>query len=334
MNNEPLVSVVIPTYNRTQKTFAAIDSVLGQSHSNVEVIIVDDGSTDGSEVAVEDFVKCKAAAGNRVRFVSQPNRGASAARNAGIAKAAGEYIAFLDSDDTWLPTKLESQLKVIERFKSECAACVTDARLVNDSGMDCESFKWQGISFPDAIGIDRDATRALAATFRFWVSTLVVRASTLRQMGGFNENISFVEDRDILFRLSLVTSIGYVNKPLIRTDRSPSPPGSTCRPWDQKELQFRQQQLMLESWLRLGVQLPSEIRRTVRQSLGASHSQTTNWNLEKRRYAEARQSVAMAVRYKTSPGIILKFLLTWLAPPLAASVAPKTRAVGTGGHAS
>jgi glycosyltransferase involved in cell wall biosynthesis len=334
MNGKPLVSVVIPTYNRTHETIVAIESVLAQTYPNVEIIVVDDGSKDGSGEVVAQFVNQKTDAGHRIVFVSQSNQGASAARNRGIAEAQGEYIGFLDSDDIWLAEKLEWQLKALEQFKDECCACVTDARLVNDSGMDCGSFESQGRHYQQTIGIDRDATKSLAKSFCFWLSTLVVRSDKLRQIGGFNPEISFVEDRDLHFRLSLVTSIAYVNKLLVRMDRTPSPRGSNCRPWDKKEVQFSQQQFMLESWLQMGAQLPPDVRSIVRQALGALHSHATNWHLEHQRYAEARQSVSMAVRYKATPGTVLKFLLTWLAPPLASSVAPKTRAIGAGGHAS
>jgi glycosyltransferase involved in cell wall biosynthesis len=334
MSANNLVSVVIPTYNRTHQTFAAVESVLAQTYPHVEVIVVDDGSTNGSDKVVEQFVNQKVAAGHRVIFCNQPNQGASTARNTGIAKAQGKYIGFLDSDDLWLPEKLEWQMKALEQFKDDCFACVTDARLVNDSGMDCGSFEWLGRHYPQTIGVDRDATQSLAKSFCFWISTLIADAEKLRQIGGFNPRISFVEDRDLQFRLSLVSPIAYVNKLLIRTDRTPSPPGSDCRPWDKKELQFSQQRFMLESWLQMGPELPDDVRRTVKRSLGAFHSYSTNWYLETQRYAEARHAVSLAVQYKTTPGIICKYMLTWLAPSLASYVAPKTRAIGTGGHAS
>jgi hypothetical protein len=163
---------------------------------------------------------------------------------------------------------------------------------------------------------------------------LLVRADTIRKIGCFNRNISFVEDRDLQFRLSLVTSIAYVNKPLIRTDRTPTPPGVTPRPWDKQEVQFRQQQLMLENWLKMGNSLPQDIRATVRRSLGALHSHMANWHLENSRYSDARQAVSNAVRYKVAPGTVAKFALTWLAPAMARNIAPKTRPVGSGLHAS
>src|SRR5579863_2716954 len=122
MGNTPKVSAVIPTFNRTCQTFAAIESVLSQTYTNLEVIVVDDGSTDGPGETVKRYVCEKARAGHAVRFLSQKNQGASAARNTGISEAQGYYVGFLDSDDVWLPEKLEWQLKALDRFRDQCTA--------------------------------------------------------------------------------------------------------------------------------------------------------------------------------------------------------------------
>jgi glycosyltransferase involved in cell wall biosynthesis len=335
MRGRSMVSVVIPTYNRTLVTITAIESVLAQTYPSFEVIVVDDGSTDGSGDVVEEFIRRKTSDSHRVVFVRQPNQGASVARNTGIENSRGEYIAFLDSDDVWSPEKLEWQVKALEQFKDESGVCVTDARLVNASGMDIGSFESAGRRYTQEIGIERSASKLLAGSFcGYWMSTLLARADTLRKIGGFNQNISFIEDRDLQFRLSLVTSIAYVNKPLIRTDRTPTPPGVTPRPWDKPEVQFRQQQLMLENWLEMGDALPQNIRAMVRRSLGSLHSHMANWHLENSRYADARNSASNAVRYKAAPGTVAKLALTWLAPAMARNIAPKTRPVGSGGHAS
>ena len=334
MNNKPLISAVIPTYNRTTQTFTAVESVLAQTHPNVEVVVVDDGSTDGSDEIVEKFVQQKAAAGHKVLFVRQKNQGASTARNTGIANASGEYIGFLDSDDIWLPEKLEWQLKAFEEFGTECGACVTDAHLVSDAGMDCSSFEGTRRRYDHLIGIDGDAQKVLAASFCYWVSSLVARADTLRKIHGFNQAISFVEDRDIFFRLSLATSLAYVNKLLIRTDRTPSPPGSNCRPWDRHDVQFRQQQAMLESWLKMGPEISPDVRKVIKHALGSLLSAKTNWHLENSRDADARRSVTAALKYKKSAGVLAKFAITWVSPGLARNISPKTRPIGTAGHAS
>jgi len=331
----PHVSVVIPTYNRLQQTIASIESVLAQEYPHFEVIVVDDGSTNGAREAVQRFISQRTNRCHQILFVSQPNQGASIARNTGIAKAQGEYIAFLDSDDVWLPEKLEWQVQAFEQFKNECGGCFTDARLVNSAGMDISSFQAHGRHYEQTVGIDPSAAISLARSFSgFWVSSLLARADMIRQIGGFSPDISFGEDRDLHFRLSLVTSIAYVNKQLIVTDRDPSPPGQTCRPWDKLEVQFRQQEHMLQKWLRMGAVLPAEIRKTVERSLGSLHSHQANWYLENSRYAEAREAVSRAVKYKITFGTTVKCALTWLAPSFARRITPKTRRIGTGGHAS
>jgi glycosyltransferase involved in cell wall biosynthesis len=116
---------VIPAYNRAQKALQAALSVLAQSFTDLEVIVVDDGSTDGTEQLLRQEL------GERIRYFFQTNQGASAARNKGIMEAHGEWIAFLDSDDVWEPDKLEWQLRVLKRFAPECGACYTDVRFFN-----------------------------------------------------------------------------------------------------------------------------------------------------------------------------------------------------------
>lgn len=335
MSRNPLVSVVIPSYNRAQQTIAAIDSVLAQTYPNVEIIVVDDGSTDGSSEMIQNFIHARTSTSYKMHFLRQTNQGASVARNTGIATAQGEYIAFLDSDDLWDPEKLNWQMQALQQFGKESGACFTDARLVNNSGLDVSSFQAHGRHYEQTIGIDRDIAKSLAESFSgFWVSSLLVRADIVRQIGGFSPDISFVEDRDLHFRLSLVTSIAYVNRQLVLTDRNASPPGSRCRPWDKVEVQFRQQQQMLEKWLRMIPPLPLELHRRVERNLGALYSHWTNWYLENGRFDEARQVVSRAVKHKTTPGTTIKWALTWFAPTLARRITPRTRPVGIGGHAS
>jgi len=103
----PLVSVVIPTYNRADLICETINTVLQQTFRDFEVIVVDDGSTDGTDGVLEERY------GTSIRLIRQANAGEGEARNAGIAQADGKYVAFLDSDDLWLPPKLESQIELL-----------------------------------------------------------------------------------------------------------------------------------------------------------------------------------------------------------------------------
>lgn len=320
MNFGPVISVVIPTYNRAEKTIAAIESVLAQTYPHREILVIDDGSTDGSGELIQRFLSQRTNGNDQIQqihYFKQSNQGPSAARNAGIERARGEYIAFLDSDDVWFPEKLEWQLRALEQFKDECGACFTDTRYVNNLGLDTSTFRLHGRNYEQIIGIDRDAVKLLATSFcGFWVSTLLARADLVKQIGGFDPAVSYAEDRDFHFRLSLVTSVAYVNMPLARTDRSTSSIGSSCRPWDKVEVQLAGQQHMLEKWLRTGNTLPSGARRAATRNLRKVYSQWANWYLETERYDEARQAVSSALKCEVTFGVMVKWALTWLAPTL------------------
>lgn len=104
--SSPLVSVIIPTYNRAALACRAVDSVLQQTYSNLEILVVDDGSTDDTTAAMEQY-------GDRIRYSRRVNAGVNAARNLGIKQSRGEYIAFLDSDDLWAPYKIDLQVRLL-----------------------------------------------------------------------------------------------------------------------------------------------------------------------------------------------------------------------------
>jgi glycosyltransferase involved in cell wall biosynthesis len=321
--NKPFASVVIPTYNRTHPTIAAIESVLAQTYRNFEIIVVDDGSTDDSSGVVEQFVREKSN-GIEIQYVSQANQGSSVARNTGIEKARGDYIAFLDSDDAWFPEKLERQVGALEQLKDECGACFTDSRCMNSRGMDIDSFHQFGIKYAHPVGIDRGAAESIARAFcGFWISTLVARTDMIRRIGGFNPKISFCEDRDLYFRLSLDSPLAYVNAPLARIDRNATPPGSGCRPWDKVEIRLRGQQRMYEGWLTLGGALPPDVRKTVLEDLRAVHCDWANVHLENDRYDKARSEVSKAASYGLTPKMATKFALTWIAPAIAKKLSGK-----------
>lgn len=326
MSNSPLVSVVIPSYNRARSSIAAIDSVLKQTYSCYEVIFVDDGSTDETTEVVRQFLKDKCVDINKVRQLYQENLGQSIARNNGIKEAKGEWIAFLDSDDVWLPEKLERQVRALNQFNNRCGACFTDANLLLNLGLNKTAFEAAGRSYAQDVGVDAEGIRSLAKAFGGpWVQTLVARTDLVRHIGGFDADLHFAEDYDFLFRLFLVTESCYVNMPLALIDRTGAPGTETCRDWERLEFRLQAQQRMFEKWLRINPPLPPDVLLSVRRNLRAVHSSWANWFLENRQFKQARQQAARAVQYEFTSALALKWVLATVAPWIARRIAPKSK---------
>jgi glycosyltransferase involved in cell wall biosynthesis len=123
----PLVSVIVPTYNYAEFIGEAIKSVLDQTIQDFEILVIDDGSTDNTKEVVLSF-------GDKVRYFYQSQQGPAKARNKGIVESKGEYIAFLDADDVWLPSKLEKQVNLF-RSNPKLGMVVTDNFLFDDAGI-------------------------------------------------------------------------------------------------------------------------------------------------------------------------------------------------------
>src|SRR3989344_8773435 len=123
-----MISVIIPTYNRALMVKRAIESVLAQSYENFEIIVADDGSTDDTKEALSGYINS-----GKIKYIFQDNAGPGAARNAGIKHAKGELVAFLDSDDEWVPDKLEKQIKIFES-RGKDAAVFSNIEYIDENG--------------------------------------------------------------------------------------------------------------------------------------------------------------------------------------------------------
>lgn len=183
----PLVSVVVPAFEAAAYIGDAIESVIRQDWPAVEIIVVDDGSTDGTADVARSL-------GNGVRVISQPNSGVSAARNAGIAAAAGAFVAFLDADDVWLPDKLSRQLPALIA-KTELIFSYGAIEVVDQAG--------DGRGEVQSAAADEARSRTLSLRpGGFHLSmTGVVRVQSLRDVGGFDTDLSTSADADLALRL-------------------------------------------------------------------------------------------------------------------------------------
>jgi glycosyltransferase involved in cell wall biosynthesis len=199
----PAFSIVIPLYNKAHSIAGTVASVLSQRLSDFELLIVDDGSTDGSAQVVEEIQD------HRIRLVKRENGGVSAARNTGIRLAAAEHITFLDADDLWLPDFLED-MRALTRDCPEAGIYgaaywhqVQGDRYLEDNGLPAEFRGYIPSYFEQAL-------RHLL----FWTSAVVVKKTALQQSGMFDEGIRFGEDLDVWFRLALDHRAAFYNKPL------------------------------------------------------------------------------------------------------------------------
>ncbi|MCH8549887.1 MAG: glycosyltransferase family 2 protein [Balneolaceae bacterium] len=197
------ISVIIPTYNRRELVTRAIDSALNQTLKPAEVIVVDDGSTDGTAEMLESRY------GERIVLITQQNRGVSAARNRGISKAKGEWIAFLDSDDEWLPKKLELQAEFIRETGAEVA--------FTDNYMNREELpsSFEKCLYPERLTQGERVQNLLDLLFEqnfIHLSTVVLSKSLFDQYGGFDESMKVAEDTDLWLRISVNHPFGVLNE--------------------------------------------------------------------------------------------------------------------------
>ncbi len=207
MITEPLVSAIIPTYNRAHIICEAVDSVLTQTYPNIEVIVVDDGSKDDTLVRLQQY-------GDRIRVVSQANAGPAAARNRGIAAARGDLIAFLDSDDIWLPIKIERQVALMRRAGATVPCCLCNIMMKWNSG-DRASFAIASLKPSAQEGVWLNADEVLATRFVLFNQGIVIRREVLEKIGGFDEKIRYLEDYEFPLRLSLEGPWAYIETPLV-----------------------------------------------------------------------------------------------------------------------
>lgn len=208
----PLVSVVIPTYNRIHTLPASVDSVLNQTYENLELIIMDDGSTDGTQEYVESI------ADKRVRYRrADKNMGPSAARNMGAELATAEYLAFQDSDDVWEPDKLEKQMKLM-LDNSEFGMVYSEFGFYRDGKL-IIIIPSKKIPYEEKHG---DLFFYLLLYPLISTQTMLIKTKEFIAAGGFNETLQAYEDFEFSLRFAQNHRIGFVEEPLVRVNNTPN----------------------------------------------------------------------------------------------------------------
>lgn len=195
-----LVSVIIPTHNRSGKVFRALDSVLRQSFQDFEVIVVDDGSTDDTSFWMSFYSDSK------LKYIQQQNKGVAAARNLGVQKAEGQWICFLDSDDVWHRHKLSEQVRFHDQNRG-CLFSQTDDIWIRNS-VRVNKMKKHDVREGD---IFKESLKMCLVC----CSSVMVQKKLFQDVGGFDESLRTCEDYDLWLRLLVDHPVGFVNKRLV-----------------------------------------------------------------------------------------------------------------------
>jgi glycosyltransferase involved in cell wall biosynthesis len=292
----PQISVVIPTFNCAEYLATAIDSVLAQTFRDLEVIVVDDGSTDETRSVVGAY-------GDRILYIRTENRGAASARNQGLQACSGEYLAFLDADDWWEPTKLAEQMSALAD-DGDAGLVYCDMHVHYDDGTTLDSFLSNKSYACSGYVFDQ----LMQSQFIF-PSTVLLKMSCVREVGTFDESMQSLEDCDFLLRFCYRWKVAMVPKPLVhRRQREGSLTSNEA---------FRTRYLI--TFHEKALQLPSLSGSRIRhfeQRLSRVHFNRASYCFQERQIEECRSNLVASLRYNWKNLRALRFLVASYFPPI------------------
>ncbi|MCP5002593.1 MAG: glycosyltransferase [Planctomycetes bacterium] len=296
---KPLVSVVIPTFNSGKFVVQAVKSVLEQSYRSLEVLVVDDGSTDNTKVLLSDF-------NDSIKYHYRENKGPSAARNFGIKMAKGEYVSFLDADDLWIPGKIEVQLDFFERYR-DLGLLFSDVEEFDEDKILPKRFSYAVQSYgkdgASQVYFQEAYVKLLMNNF-ICTSTVMVRSESFKKAGFFDESLRIVEDRDMWLRIAAHFKIARL--PLVLTKKRKHDSNISANP----EIHISSQIKVLEKHLRLFPELVPSV--LINKKLSQLYLSYGYIHLLKNRKRESRKmaihSLSLATTIKAFELILLTFM--------------------------
>ena len=268
----PKVSIIIPTYNRAGLLPQALESVFAQTYQNFEVIVSDDGSTDNTEAVIQQF-------GDRVTYLKNNHSGLpSVARNTALNQANGKYIAFLDSDDLWLPDKLKIQVDVLENNPRVGLVC-SNAFLIDADGEEQSDqlFQIPGKGGSGSVFLD------LLRDNYIITSSVMVRREIIQKIGKFSEAIELraIEDYALWLRIALEWEVKYFEAPLVVYRDSPQ---TSIRKEQEVPGYWRGMIYILKNYL--NVPMGNNDRRALKLRLGVHRKHLIGSLFEAHRFGE------------------------------------------------
>lgn len=219
MKGQTLVSIIIPTYNYAEYIQGSVDSVLKQTYQNIEIIVVDDGSTDDTESLLHMY-------GERIRYIKQRNQGASAARNRGLKEASGDFITFLDADDTYREDNVDKKVSFLEK-NTKYDWCYSDWAWVNQAGNEVMLGHEPEVSLAYLKAEGNVLPFALQGK-RLGTNVFMFRKSLADKLDGFDEHLKVLEDYDYYLRAAAIAKLGYVDEVLCNIYQHEGSLGTGC----------------------------------------------------------------------------------------------------------
>ena len=263
---QPLVSIIIPSYNMSALAVRAVESVLSQTYKNIEIIVVDDGSTDDTRLRLESFKE-------KIRYFYKTNGGVCSARNVGLREARGEFIGLLDSDDTYMPEKVERCLDFLQKNPDFCFVH-TDTYLVDSQGNDIERYQ-----HPKSRCAGWITDQLLMGNF-IANPTNFFRRECYERCGGYEESLFPPGDWDLWLRISKEYKIGYIDQPLSRY----SVLSNSC--FNDLERTRREEQWVLDNFFKNEARWNGLVRR---KAYGEFHLRNAQCYFVKQQEAECRR---------------------------------------------
>jgi glycosyltransferase involved in cell wall biosynthesis len=254
-----LVSVIIPVYNRDSTIVAAVESALAQTYQNLEIVVVDDGSTDATVDVLKPY-------SDRIRLICQKNAGPSAARNRGVKESTGGIVAFLDSDDHWHPEKIARQTDLMERAGPGMCCCVCNATVKGAMGQVIGyTFDFAGIRPAFDEGVWSNPQELLATRFLLFNQVVAVRREAFEKAGGYAEHMRLLEDYELSLRLTSAGRWGVIRDPLVIKHNDTNGIGVECMTDREKHAEV--QASVFEAILKTGIVSESKSQKNMRKQL-------------------------------------------------------------------
>lgn len=266
------VSVIIPTYNRAPTVLNAVQSALKQTYASIEVIVVDDGSTDDTAERLRTI-------SSQITILSQINSGPSSARNHGARHASGDVLAFLDSDDVWKPDKIQRQVALMDAYGNSMTCCVCNAEILDQANeRRNDAFGIADVNSQHEESVWRNPGEILASRFLLFNQVAAIRRDAFVKVDGYNSRINLLEDLDLSLRLASVGGFwGLITTPLVIKSNETKGIGVEC---GKNRLEHaRVQRVALTGVLESGLIRHAAIRRNMAKRLRINAREIKNEEL-------------------------------------------------------